>query len=199
MLFFQEEGEPLAAAAPGWLPQAVLWLLVALLLACGAGVCALWLMVARLRVLEERSRLLEALGELRSALTRLVDERDDLDLRRIEHVLIDLRDTQRRLEDALLRSVEGERSRAGDEGPPAAGLALGRGDLAERVVNRFLSLGYERVEIVTRPEKLSELAAQDGEVLVEARRQGVLHKGRVLVRGGRIASVDMHPAYSIFP
>jgi len=27
----------------------------------------------------------------------------------------------------------------------------------------------------------------------------VLHKGRVLMRGGRMSDVELHPAYSIFP
>ena len=48
-------------------------------------------------------------------------------------------------------------------------------------------------------EKLLELVARDGEILIEANKSGVLHKGRVLVRSGRIANVELHPAYSIFP
>ena len=38
-----------------------------------------------------------------------------------------------------------------------------------------------------------------GEVLVEVERQGVLHKGRVRVRGGAVGDVDVNPTYSIFP
>jgi len=117
----------------------------------------------------------------------------------VEHLLIDLRDAQQRLEDALLRSLEAVR------GPALAGEGAGPGSasggegLGERVVNRLLALGYERAQIVTPSEKLLELAADDGEVLVEARQGGVLHKGRIVVRGGRLTDVDVHPSYSIFP
>jgi hypothetical protein len=188
---------PVLAAQPGWLAEAAFWLgAIAVLVgvAIGAGV---WTLVLRLREVRRASEPLRSLEELKLRLDRLVTDRDDLDLRRIEHLLIDLRDGQGRLEDALLRFVEAAR----EGGAASTELAphLGQDLLGERVTNRLLALGYERIQIVTRSEKMLELAQNDGEILVEARRNGVLHKGRVLVRGGSLTEVEIHPAYSIFP
>lgn len=196
MLFFQDDGGTGAAVgAPDWLPEALFALVATLVVLALAGTALLWLVVVRLRVLEARAGALDRLQDVQASLARLVQERDDLDLRRIEHLLVDLRETQERLEDALLRAVESASARAESR----AVVPHAPENLGERVVNRLLALGYERVQVVTRPEKLTELAAGGGEVLVEARRQGVLHKGRVVIRGGRISDVELNPAYSIFP
>jgi hypothetical protein len=199
MLFARDEAGALATGVPGWVPEAVFWVLIALLVVGAALTILGWFMFVRVREIRGEVARLEALGEMQRQVERLNADRDDLDLRRIEHVLIDVRDGQARVEDALLRAIEAIRTPATTHGdgalvPVGAGAGLG-----ERVVNRLLALGYERVQIVTRSEKLHELGAKDGEVLVEARREGVLHKGRVVVRSGRIAEVEVHPAYSIFP
>ena len=195
MLFFQDEGGALASGSSGWLPEATFALLFVLVAVALAGVALLWLIVGRLRALESRVAVLERIEDIQASLARLLQERDDLDLRRMEHLLVDLRETQERLEDALLRTVEGARARSETQ----AIVPHTSEDVGERIVNRLLALGFERVQIVTRSEKLIELAQNGGEVLVEARRQGVLHKGRVVIRGGRISDVEVHPAYSIFP
>jgi hypothetical protein len=195
MLFFQDEGGALASGPTGWLPEATFALLFVLVALALAGVALLWLIVGRLRALEGRAAVLERIEDIQASLARLLKERDDLDLRRMEHLLVDLRETQERLEDALLRTVEGAHARSETQ----AIVPHGPEDVGERIVNRLLALGFERVQIVTRSEKLVELAQSGGEVLVEARRQGVLHKGRVVIRGGRISDVEVHPAYSIFP
>lgn len=195
MLFFQDEGGALAAVPDSWLPEAGFALLFVLVALALAGVALLWVLLGRLRALEARAAALERLEVIQAALARLLETRDDLDLRRMEHLLVDLRETQERLEDALLRTVESAHGRA----DPRAIVPHTPDDVGERIVNRLLALGFERVQIVTRSEKLVELASSGGEVLVEARRQGVLHKGRVVIRGGRISDVEVHPAYSIFP
>ena len=141
-------------------------------------------------------RQLSTLAELDQKLGRLVAARDDLDLRRLEHVLVDVRDTQRRLEDAFLRATEIGTS--GGAQATAVAVPASPESIGERVLNRLLVLGYEKVQIVTRQEKLAELARRDGEVLVEARRDGVLHKGRVVLRGGRLTSVEIHPGRDPF-
>ena len=70
-------------------------------------------------------------------------------------------------------------------------------------------IGNARKFIVTDPEtpdprfdqvpETVTVADLDRSVLVEAQRQGVLHKGRVAVRDGRLSDVELSPAYSIFP
>ncbi len=178
--------------------ESIFWISLGVLVSlvvCTAGV---WALVTHLRRVREEGGRLAVLGEIDQKLARLVAAREDLDVRRMEHILIDIREGQKQLEDALLRIAE--RAQA----PVTAdtlGLAPLAGDesVGERVVNRLLALGFEQVQLITRPEKLQELGHRDGEVLVEAKRAGVLHKGRVSLRAGRLADVNMNPAYSIFP
>ena len=176
--------------------EATFWATLAVLVASVVAAAGVWSLVASLRKLREEASRLSVLEELDQKLARLVAERRDLDLRRIEHAILELRDAQRRQEDAFLSAVEGRRHE-----PAHTEVLTGPSDEAvgERVTNRLLSLGYERVQIVTRKEKLAELARRDGEVLVEARRDGVLYKGRASLRAGRITDVELNPAYSIFP
>jgi hypothetical protein len=184
---------------PAWLAASVPWLLALLVLATLGALVGVWVAAARLRALEDLGRRLDALEEIRHALARLVADRGDLDLRRVEHVLLELRDGQKRLEDALLARVQAPRSLAAYEhGHPGAPASL-----AERVTNRLLALGYERVRLVTPLAELEAVAALEeagsGEVIVEARREGVLCKGRVLVRAGALTDVEIQPAYKVFP
>jgi len=199
MLLTATDTEPLVDAVPAWMGEGLFWIGLAVLVLAVALLAGLWAVLARLREVEREARRLRALEGLEAQIGRLVAEREDLDLRRIEHVLIDVRDGLRRLEDALLGTVEALRrvdGLASDELVPAPPFADA---LGERIVNRMLALGYERVQIVTGADKLSGLATKDGEVLVEARRDGVLHKGRMVVRTGRLADLEIHPTYSIFP
>lgn len=189
--------EDLASGAglPEWWPEAVLWLGFAVLVAAGAAALAAWTLVRRLERLQASLGALETLNELQRTLASWLGQRDDLDLRRIEHLLIDLRDGSKRLEDLLQRSSELHASASTNESLVPALLP----GVAERIVNRLVALGYERIELVTPHESLETFAASGGDVIVEARRDGVLCKGRVRVRGGRIDSVQLQPAYPIFP
>lgn len=182
-----------ALGLPEWWPESVLWLGLALLVAAAAAAVGVWAVVRRLDALRAALARLETLEELQRTLARWLSERDDLDLRRIEHLLIDLRDGSKRVEELLLRAEE-SRASAREALVPAAAPALG-----ERVVNRLAALGYERIELVTPNQELEALATQGGDVLVEARREGVLCKGRVRIRAGRIDAVQLQPAFSIFP
>jgi hypothetical protein len=190
-----EASEPSAqasAALEALLLASLPWLGAALLLVALAGVVVLFVLLRRVGELARLAARLDALEEIRGLLGRHVAQRGDLDLRRIEHALLEMRDGQRRLEGLLLRTVEG--ARAG-----SAGAAPG-GALAERVVDRLLVLGYERVQLVT-PHAELERAEQGGEVevLVEAHRNGVLCKGRARLREGTLVDVEMKPAYAAFP
>lgn len=181
---------PLAALAD---VLAAAGLVVGLALAVG-----LWVAVGHLRELRGELRKLSTLESIDAALGRLASERSDLDLRRLEHVLIELRDGGRRLEDAWLASSQSSRSLEAPERSPDRPVSL-----AERVTNRLLALGYERVRLVTAAEELEALARQagggDGDIVVEARRNGAPCKGRVLLRSGALTEVEIRPAYSVFP
>jgi hypothetical protein len=195
--------ESSVALAP-WLAEGLFWVAVAILVALLSGVVAAWMLQARVRRLERRLSNLGRLEALETAIGRLVASQSDLDLRRLEHVLIDIRDGQRRVEDRLLAVVEA--SRPLDAGTSSVGrpLALpatagGASALADRVVTRLLALGYERVQLVTPIAELADLVTGDGEVRIEARRDGAPCKGRIVVRAGTIADVQIQAAYSTFP
>jgi hypothetical protein len=184
-------------SGPGWSALAP-WLL-----ACLVGLAAYGVfLLARLSRSGEEQRAIARnqqllLGELRDRLARMEQERASVDLRRIEHLLIDARDGQVRLEDALLRSVQ--RHSPGAVEGPARPTASAAEELLERVHNRLLAMGYERVQVVSGREQLETLAGGRGEVLVEARRGGVIHKGKLSVVEGRILDVAMQPPYALFP
>lgn len=184
---------PLAALA-----TLQIWLLSAgLLIGLGLGL-GLWTLIGLLRELRGELRGLSQLEAIDANLARLCAERGDLDLRRLEHVLLELRDVGRRLEDAWLATGRSGRPAEGPERVAGAPASLG-----ERVVNRLLALGYERVRLVTPPEELAALAGEErggnGEILVEARRDGAPCKGRVLLRSGALTEVEIRPAYTVFP
>ena len=182
-------------APPDWVLESLPWLAAALLIAVCAGVAGVWVLIGRMRELERLGARLEALEDVREALSRLVADREDLDLRRVEHVLIEMRDGQKRLEDAFLRTVQ----RPSTEYPQVSGAAPSDVRLSERVTNRLLALGYEQIRILSERELLESVSDGDGEILVEARRHGGICKGRVHVRAGALTDVDLQPSWSTFP
>lgn len=162
----------------------------------------LWVLVTRQRTVEDRLVRLDRLDEIRTHVARLADSGSELDLRRLEHVLIDIRDGQKRLEERLLLLAEtGSTSREETvsisrepERSPGPGLS-------ERIINRLLAMGYERIQVLTKAEEIAAFLAEGGEgdVLVQARRAGATCKGRVVVRGGTIAGVELKSAHGMFP
>lgn len=181
--------------APAWWPEAMLWIGLFLVLLVGAGLGLLWMLHARLERLTGGLAPLSGLAELERSVRAALAQRDGADLRRIEHLLIELRDGARRLEEELLRLAEARGS--GEAG--TALVPVVSASVAERIQNRLYALGYERVELVTPGAEIEALAQGEGEVRVEARREGALCKGRVRLRAGRIEAVQLAPAYPIFP
>lgn len=208
-----EPARQASAALEAWLVASLPWLGAALLLAACAVAVGVFLVLRRLGELERLGGRLDALEQIRSAVARFVDQRADLDLRRIEHALLELRDGQKRLEGLLVATLE--RSRAAGLG--AAPAAVGSSGVADRVIDRLLVLGYERIQLVTPLEELEPRRREGGEgrdegaglglpedddlveVLVEAHRNGVLCKGRARLARGVLVDVDMKPAYTAFP
>ncbi len=187
---------PLIMPADSSVSAAVLcWLAVLVVATTLAAAVGVWLILGRLRELHKSTSELGRLEELSASVKKIAADRSDLDLRRVEHVLIEIRDAERRLEDALVRLSESRAAPAGFErSSPTSSVSL-----AERVTTRLLALGYERVQLVTPLGELEKFADADGEVLIEARRGGVPCKGRVLVRGGALSDVEIKNAYATFP
>jgi len=180
-------------------PDILTWILLALLAAVVAGLLLLVRLEKRLAALASASRPAEDLARLTTAVEAIAKAHGELDLRRVEHVLIDLRDGQKRVEDRLLATLETRAEpRSQSSALERSGAALASA-LPERIVTRLLALGYERIQFVTPLAEIQALSAADGEVLVEARRDGAACKGRVVVRAGSVADLKFQSAYSIFP
>lgn len=169
----------------------------ALLAASACAAFCAWQILARLKSFGRHLERLQDLAVLRERVERLAGSQPELDLRRLEHVLLDLRDASKRTEERMLALIESTRASPGQNlpVPAAAGTAL----LAERIVTRLLSLGYERVQLVTPLSELEALLGGEGLAIVEARRDGVSCKGRVKLKAGAIQDVQMQAAYGAFP
>lgn len=187
--------DSVAAELPSWFLIAVPLLGLGLVVVIGLGVAGIWMLLERAKRLEDLATRLDALDGIAKTLKAQTDERADLDLRRIEHVLIEIRDAQGRLDQTLQSVLERPEPSAFE---PTL-VPRGTRGLGERVTNRLVALGYERVQILTPIDELDELAQDDGEVLVEARRFGSLCKGRVQIKAGTIGEVRVQPSYSTFP
>lgn len=88
-------------------------------------------------------------------------------------------------------------ARGGGAAPePAPGDAPG---VVERIQTRLLALGYTDPVVVTPPEDIAAALDAGGDLVVEARRAGAIHKGRVVLEHGAIADVQLRPSHDIFP
>lgn len=157
---------------------------------------ALGVLLVRLGALGKRLEALDRLGSIDASLKSIGESQDQLELRRLEHLLVDIRDGQKRADQRLAQALEArEQAVAPESGVSTPAPAR----LGERIINRLLSQGYERIEILTPAEEFEALLVGDGEVRVEARRGGAAYKGRVKVQAGSILEVQLRPPFSIFP
>lgn len=193
---------PLASSTTQSASSAAPWLSVLPPLEVAGLVVLAGLLVVALRALARLSDLAaliasqsQSLDQLAALVSRAAAQRSDLDLRRIEHVLIDIRDGQGRLEHALAA----ERRVANPSGAEPAAPTDPADALLERIHNRLYALGFERVQIVGERSNLTTLVDGRGSIGVEARKGTTVHKGRVLISAGRILDVEMRPPYAMFP
>jgi hypothetical protein len=190
----------LQTPAPWW-ETSQLWVSVGVLLLLGTVAILLWQGLVRLRAMEGHLTRLDLLEKVDGTLGRLVEGQAGLDLRRVEHLLTDIRDGQTRLEDVLARAAAAPGEGRGEPGGSPAGSAAA---LADRIVNRLLAQGYERVRLLVPVADLAPLVSGsdgegNGEVPLEARRHGSLVKGRAVIRGGVIEEVSIQESYGAFP
>lgn len=162
-----------------------------------------WFAYTTAREVVELRRSLAPLGRLEAVeqlLSRMADRESTPELRRVEHVLVDIRDGQKRFEERIVRLTESMGQASGAVIQPQGGgaAALGSG-LTERVVTRLLAMGFERIEVLSSAEEQAALMDGEGEMLVEARRAGSPHKGRVRIERGAIVDVQLRSAYQAFP
>ena len=153
--------------------------LLAILLVAGI-LLGLGVLLVRLGALGKRLEALDRLGSIDASLKSIGESQDQLELRRLEHLLVDIRDGQKRADQRLAQALEAREQAVA----PESGVS---------------TPGYERIEILTPAEEFEALLAGDGEVRVEARRGGSAYKGRVKVQAGLIIEVQLRPPFSIFP
>lgn len=171
-----------------------------LLLVSLAILFVLFSLVSRLRRPDGLIDRLQHLERIEATLDRIAEQQGELDIRRIEHELVEIRQALRHSDErqaAAADSIEPSRDASAGRGElPAEGSGAG---LADRVTNRLIALGFAQIEILTPLEELEAFALVDGDVVVEARRAGALHKGRLSIRGGGIADVHLRASYEVFP
>ncbi len=128
---------------------------------------------------------------LEKQLTSLREAQDSgMDLRRVEHLLVDLRESLQRLHHAWREEADRASARGAEDGS---------WPLPDRIRARVLAMGFQRIELLPPEQGWSHLESTGGEVLVEARRGGTPYKGRVEVRDGHLGEVQLRPAHNMFP
>ena len=171
------------------------WVELATAVLAGVGVGVLVLLYRRSERMEARLGELEALGRLEESVGGLREGMESVDLERLEHLVEDLRDTNRRIGRQLLELTE---QRLVEEEPRESARPVGA-MLGERITNRLIVLGCERIELLVGAGDLERIAAEGGEVGFEARRDGAVAKGRVSVADGRLVNVDVSTSHQMFP
>lgn len=172
------------------------------ILLAALGVVAWFAYQTAREVVELRRSLapLKRLEAVEQLLAKVADREGTPELRRVEHVLVDIRDGQKRFEERIVRLTESlGQSQSGVLQPQSGGAAALGSGLTERVVTRLLAMGFERIEVLSSTEEQAGLLEGEGEMLVEARRGGSLHKGRVRIEHGAIVDVQLRSAYQAFP
>jgi len=87
----------------------------------------------------------------------------------------------------------------GGSAAPEAREAVGPAGLVERVQTRLLAMGYQNPGVVSAPDEIATAIEAGGDVVVEARRSGATHKGRITLEGGAISAVHLRPGHDVFP
>lgn len=185
----------LLLADPESFASLLAWIAGASLVALIVVIWQLWRMNAVLAEQAERMEALQGLEEIAESLEVLAKGSDELGRRRLEHVLIDIRDGHKRFEERWLAQME----KIGGASGAMPGIDPQATSLSERITNRLLAMGFERIEVLSPVEEVEAIGDGDGEVRVEARRGGMAHKGQVLLREGSIADVRLRDGYDAFP
>ncbi|HIF40397.1 MAG TPA: hypothetical protein EYQ74_04780 [Planctomycetes bacterium] len=185
----------LLLADPISLGVEVLYLIGAVIGALLVIIWMLWRMISALGEQAEQLDALQGLEEIAESLESIAERSDELGRRRLEHVLIDIRDGHKRFEERWLAQME----KHGGVSGAMPGIDPQATSLSERITNRLLAMGFERIDVLSPVEEVEAMADGDGEVRVEARRGGVAHKGHVLLREGSIADVRLRDGYDAFP
>jgi hypothetical protein len=160
--------------------------------AIGALAAGAWAIAGRIRRAERALLDLRRLGEIGDRVHTIGEVVSRLDLSRLEGPLRELVEAAPRIERALWK-VEEAAAR------PAASAGAEDGEGVVRTIEvRLRQLGYERVRVL-EVEAPSPEGPEECAFPVEAVRGEVAHKGKVVVRRGVVAEVQLRPAHGFFP
>lgn len=168
-------------------------------------------------------RVVAALADVRQAVERTAvpEPRDSAEsdgATRIVRALDTLRqahaeaaqEAQRRLDDV----VAGLRAEpAGGGGPPArkseskaersddaeSSLDAERAAAIDRVREQLTASGFRAIQIVTPTAEITDEVLRSGHVVVEARRESAVYKGKVFFQNGVPIDVQLSPGHGMFP
>ncbi|MCA8970829.1 MAG: hypothetical protein KDC95_13630 [Planctomycetes bacterium] len=137
----------------------------------------------------------EAMKSLNDRLQKLVDGLEALGTRRVEDQLADIHDVLTGIRDGLDgRSQVAVAALASAGGETRMHAPSGLIDVVEA---KLYNLGYTKVTVVT------DLSSVDKErpvrVVVEAERDGALHKGHLVLSGTAVTEFEMQQSYTTFP
>jgi len=151
------------------------------------AVAGLWWIVRRLNALESGLKDLSSLSLVPDRLHALAKVIEELDPKAVQAEFDRIHDSLSRLEDLAVTDS------AADDGGDGAS----RPTTVRALAIRWLrDEGYYSARILNEDD---ELSGQEVEVVVEAIRDGLRHRGHVLVCGNEIQEANLDPSYSMFP
>lgn len=119
--------------------------------------------------------------QLQSKMTEITEAN-----RRLVHAVGELRKDLQELKDASAASVSQPSSPEGDKPQSMEAVVCGH----------LTADGYTDIQLLS---DLTQLNGRSGRVVFEARRTGVMHKGHVNLKDGRVVDENVRAAYSAFP
>ncbi len=138
----------------------------------------------------------DGIQRLNERLQALVDSLQALGTQRVESQLGD-----------ILEVLEGVREGLGRRGPSGGAAAAAdtsvireiprRAGILDVVEAKLYNMGYGKVAVVGDVE--DPRAGEPVRVVVEAERDGVIHKGYLVIVGSAVTELDLQPAYTSFP
>ncbi|HMQ21357.1 MAG TPA: hypothetical protein PKE00_02645 [Planctomycetota bacterium] len=138
----------------------------------------------------------EGMKNLNDRLQKLVDGLEALGTRRVEGQLSDIHELLADIRDGLESRSQQVVMQAQTSSPEVARSRPSQ-SLVDVVEAKLYNLGYSRVSVVTDLSKVD--AHGPVRVVVEAERDGALHKGHLVLNGSAVTEFEMQQSYTTFP
>jgi hypothetical protein len=136
----------------------------------------------------------EGIQRLNERLQALTDGLEALGLRTVEERLLEIQEVLESIRDGLQRPLP---AASGPTAVEPSEASLRRSSLIDIVEAKLYNLGYGKVSVVT---DLTGVDSQEPtRIVVEAERNGVAHKGYLVIHGSAVTELEMQPSYTSFP